>query len=46
MISVDKKIKQCRVNDGYIDDVDNLSDAPETNRAPECIERLTIEQHR
>jgi hypothetical protein len=39
MQSADQKIEQRRVNDGYIDDVDNLADAPSTNRAPECIER-------
>jgi hypothetical protein len=42
MQSADRKIEQRRVNDGYIDDVDNLADAPSTNRAPECIERLTL----
>jgi hypothetical protein len=41
MRSADNSIQQCRVNDGYIDDIDNLADAPETNRAPECILRLT-----
>jgi hypothetical protein len=41
MMSANKKIEQRRVNDGYIDDVDNLADAPVTNRAPECIDRIT-----
>jgi hypothetical protein len=41
MGSADNFIEQRRVNDGYIDDIGNLADAPETNRAPECIQRLT-----
>ena len=41
MESSDGTIKQRRVNDGYIDDVDNLADAPTTNRAAECMERIT-----
>jgi hypothetical protein len=42
MQSTYRKVQQCRVNDGYIDDVDNLADAPATNRAPECIERIIM----
>ena len=40
MKSTDGTIECCRINDGYIDDVDNLSDAPSTNRAAECLQRL------
>ena len=42
MQSTYRKVQQRRVNDGYIDDVDNLADAPATNRAPECIKRITM----
>ena len=40
MTSVDGELEERRINDGYIDDVDNLGDAPVTNRAPECLEQI------